>query len=126
MFPLARFSVFAAIGTNEPYAVHANALDSIVGFGTLLTARYEWDFGDPLGDYNRLVGWNVAHVYDRPGMYNITLKLTNEKGLRSVCVQPIMIMGGGKTSYDFPARVESSQSILTPVKSFSHLDVAVA
>jgi PKD repeat protein len=44
----------------------------------VLTARYQWDFGDPGSEYNTLVGWNAAHIYNNPGTYTITLTLTNQ------------------------------------------------
>ena len=47
-----------------PFTVHVHALDSELKTGSPLTARYEWDFGDPAGDFNHLEAWNAAHVYD--------------------------------------------------------------
>jgi PKD repeat protein len=61
-------------------AVHVHALASTLHAGTILGAKYEWSFGDPDGRYNTLVGFNAAHVYDRPGVYTITLKLTDAGG----------------------------------------------
>ena len=61
-------------------AVHVHGLDSRLNRGTPIHARYEWDFGDPTGRYNNLTGFNAAHVYDRPGVYTITLRVTNERG----------------------------------------------
>ena len=46
----------------------------------MLTAEYDWDFGDPKGRFNKLQGFNAAHVYDRPGRYTITLTVTDETG----------------------------------------------
>ena len=63
-----------------PFAVHVHGLNSQPGVGDRLTARYEWNFGDADGRFNTLLGWNAAHVYDRPGEYRITLTVTNESG----------------------------------------------
>ena len=63
-----------------PAAVHVSALSCPLAVGTPLTARYAWDFGDPAGAYNRLVGFVAAHVYDRPGTYAVTLTVTDEAG----------------------------------------------
>jgi PKD domain len=65
---------------DEPHSVFVHALDSTLGAGTCLTARYQWDFGDPGSEYNDLVGWNAAHTYQNPGTYTITLTLTNQLG----------------------------------------------
>ena len=63
-----------------PHTVHVHALSSTLNAGSYLTARYEWDFGDDGSQYNTLVGWNAAHLYEKPGTYTITLRLTNEDG----------------------------------------------
>ena len=67
-----------------PFAVHVHGLDTSLGAGDPLTALYEWDFDDPSGDYDTLVGWSAAHVYDEPGTYTLTLKVTNHNGLSDV------------------------------------------
>ncbi len=48
--------------------------------GDVLTARFVWDFGDPTGDYDELVGWNAAHTYDAAGQYVLHLTVTNKTG----------------------------------------------
>jgi PKD repeat protein len=63
-----------------PHTVHVHALASSLNGGSYLTARYEWDFGDDEGQYNELVGWNAAHLYENAGTYTIKLKITNEDG----------------------------------------------
>jgi hypothetical protein len=63
-----------------PVGLHVNALSVPLAVGTPLTARYAWDFGDPTGRYNTLVGFVAAHVYDRPGTYPVTLTVTDEAG----------------------------------------------
>lgn len=63
-----------------PCVVHVHGLRVPLAAGTPLTARYAWDFGDERGKYDRLVGFNAAHVYDRPGRYAITLTVTDEAG----------------------------------------------
>ena len=68
-------------------AVHVDALNSTLRSGTPLTARYEWDFGDGGSKYNKLVGFNASHVYDRAGTYTLKLKVFNADG-RSPHDQP--------------------------------------
>jgi PKD repeat protein len=62
-----------------------------LGQGTVLTARYQWDFGDPNGAHDQLEGWNAAHVYDVPGTYTITLTVTNELGISSHTTQTVFV-----------------------------------
>lgn len=62
------------------HTVFVHALNSALGAGTVLTTRYQWDFGDTGSQYDQLTGWNAAHTYDTPGNYTVTLTLTNELG----------------------------------------------
>ena len=64
----------------QPHTVFVHAIDSILGAGTVLTARYQWNFGDPGSEYNSLTTWEAAHTYNNPGTYTITLTLTNQLG----------------------------------------------
>jgi len=34
----------------------------------------DFDFGDPASPYNRLTGFNAAHIYQKPGDYTLTLR----------------------------------------------------
>src|SRR5437016_4661888 len=66
-------------------SVHVNALPTrsggtSFGSGEAISSRFQWNFGDPGGDYNKLPGFNAAHVYDTPGTYNLRLKITNDAG----------------------------------------------
>lgn len=72
-------------------SVSVDALASTLGAGTPLTARYEWNFGDTGTRFNTMVGYNAAHVYDTPGTYSITLKITNEDGGVATVVKQVNI-----------------------------------
>ncbi|MFQ5857373.1 MAG: PKD domain-containing protein [Anaerolineae bacterium] len=63
-----------------PLAVNVHGLDSDLGAGSPITARYAWDFGDntPSSQFNHLVGYGGAHIYDEPGTYTITLNIVVE------------------------------------------------
>lgn len=80
--PAAAFKLIGAQGV-AAHPIHVNGLLSSLGKGSPLTARYDWDFGDPSGRYNQLTGWNAAHVYDKPGVYTVRLTITNELGKRN-------------------------------------------
>lgn len=85
-------------GAMAPATVHVNALPIAPGAGTQLTARYDWDFGDPGSPYNRLVGWNAAHTYDRPGTYTIRLTLTDEAGTTTEHAEQVTIRPDARTT----------------------------
>lgn len=72
-------SLIGKTGTG-PHTVQVHALATTLNAGNYLTARWQWDFGDPDGKYNQLEGWNAAHVYNAPGNYTIKLTVTNEDG----------------------------------------------
>jgi PKD repeat protein len=75
----ATFGILISPGV-APAVVHVDGLNCPLPVGTPLTTRYDWDFGDPHGKYNTLTGFNAAHLYDFPGTYTITLKVTGEDG----------------------------------------------
>jgi hypothetical protein len=99
--PASSFSLVIAQSGAAPCTVYVHGLElPPPAHGSPLTARYEWDFGDslpapstqpmnnsrvpaPYGPnlgYNRLIGWNAAHVYNSAGNYAINLKITDEAG----------------------------------------------
>ena len=45
--------------------------------------NYTWNFGDGVGSYAQ----NPTHVYDTPGVYSITLNVSNSAGMDSVTAQ---------------------------------------
>lgn len=71
------FALQTTIRAGQTVFVHGT--NTKLNAGTPTTARYEWDFGDPDGEYNKLVGFNAAHTYQEPGTYKLTLRVINEK-----------------------------------------------
>jgi PKD repeat protein len=69
-----------------------------LGQGTVLTARYQWDFGDPNGAHDHLEGWNAAHVYDAPGTYTIKLTVTNELGASTTAATSVTVAPDARSS----------------------------
>ena len=67
-------------------SVHVSALPTAKGVGTsfgsgdAITSHIQWNFNDPSGAYNHLPGFNAAHVYEKPGKYKVTLRVTNAAG----------------------------------------------
>jgi PKD repeat protein len=102
------------------HAVHVHAMESTLGAGTDITARYEWDFGDPNGRYNKLVGFNAAHLYENPGTYTITLKITNENGVSATRTTQITVRPETRRTIYVAANGNDSNDGLSssrPVKS---------
>jgi PKD repeat protein len=74
-----------------PCVLHVNGLPFPLSAGTPLTARYDWDFGDPGSKYNTLTGFNAAHVFNQPGRFIITLKVTEETGVARTATATVVI-----------------------------------
>jgi hypothetical protein len=74
--------ITASYGTSgmAPYAIHVHALNTGFTAGDRLTALFEWDFGDNGSAYNKLNGFNAAHVYENPGSYLVRLSVTDQNG----------------------------------------------
>lgn len=75
-------AAITAISLTVPagHAVHVDALASRLGVGDWHESQFTWDFGDAGSRYNKLKGFNAAHTYDQPGIYKITLTVTNKAG----------------------------------------------
>lgn len=77
-----------SVDPTVPALVTVNGLD--LGLDPLNT-EFEWDFGDPGSDANRLVGFVAGHVYDKPGDYLITLRATSSQGEVTTWTQTVRI-----------------------------------
>ena len=64
----------------EGQSFHVEATGTIVPGADIEDASFAWDFGDAAGRFNQMPGFNAAHVYDRPGRYAVTLKVTGPDG----------------------------------------------
>lgn len=71
--------------------VSVNGVASPLGAGTILNATYQWDFGDPSGRHNNFTGWNAGHVYDNPGVYTITLTITDVNRQTSTAASTVTV-----------------------------------
>jgi hypothetical protein len=73
-------------------ATHVQGLATTLGSGTVLDARYLWDFGDPHSEYDELEGFNAAHIYSAPGTYTVTLTVTNDQGSVGAATAQITVL----------------------------------
>ena len=84
------FGVLLSPGV-APCVLHVDGLRFPLAAGTPLTARYDWDFGDPGSKYDTLTGFNAAHVYDHSGKFTITLRVTDETGAARSATATVVI-----------------------------------
>src|SRR5581483_7573289 len=78
-------------------SVHVSAMPTKNGAGTNFggdasASRIQWNFHDPSGAYNKLPGFNAAHVYEKPGKYKVTLKVTNAAGQTDTASRVIKVV----------------------------------
>jgi PKD domain/RTX calcium-binding nonapeptide repeat (4 copies) len=78
-------------------AIVAQGKGSLLGNGSPITTNYQWNFGDPTGQYNALNGFNASHVYNNPGTYTITLTITNDLQKVSVVSAQVTIAADSRT-----------------------------
>lgn len=103
-----------------------NGLSSNLGSGSPIQATYNWNFGDSASQYNQLVGFNAAHVYDNPGTYTITLSLTDAGGQTSVATANVTVLSNSSmtTIYVSPSGNDgnSGASPDSPIQSIAQLN----
>ncbi len=108
-----------------PGVIHVNGLSFPLPAGTPLTARYDWDFGDPQGKYNTLTGFNAAHVYDRPGTYSIRLTVTDETGHSETASANVVMAENNRKSIFVSADGSDSNAAGTEAAPLQSLERAV-
>jgi hypothetical protein len=103
-----------------------NALSSSLGSGSAIQATYNWNFGDSGSQYNSLVGFNAAHVYDTPGNYTVTLTVTDSNGQSSVATGGVTVLSNSSltTIYVSPNGSDnnSGTSENSPIRSVAQLN----
>lgn len=65
--------------------------------GSALTSEIQWSFGDPHGSFNKVVGFNAGHVYNKPGKYKVVLRVTSDKGQTDTASRIITVKAAAKT-----------------------------
>lgn len=116
-------AVIGVIGSSgvagHPVVVHATSSRLP---NSPLEARYQWDFGDPSADYNRLTGWSAGHIYDRPGTYTVRLTVTDANGKSDTAATTIRVAGDSRRTVYVDAAGGSDGNPGTagaPIRSFA-------
>ncbi|QOV88004.1 PKD domain-containing protein [Humisphaera borealis] len=101
--------------------VVVNAVDSDLP-NSPLYATYQWDFGDPNGQYNRLPGWTAGHIYDQPGTYTIKLTITDGNGNSATTTKTVTVASDNRKTIYVDASNGSDANpgtIGAPIKSYT-------
>ncbi len=106
-------------------AVDVQATNTTLSNGTPITTKYLWNFGDPNGKYNSYEGFNAAHVYDTPGVYTITLTVTDSAGKVGVATTTVNVAVDTRKSIYLSNSGNDANNGLTPataVQSIARAD----
>ena len=119
--PVARITSITGLSVIAGQAVHVDGLTSSLNSGQPITARYEWDFGDANARFNKLVGFNAAHIYDRPGNYVITLRVINEGGRVHTTTAQVTVAADNRPAIyvSWTGNDNNSGTIDQPIRTFN-------
>ena len=123
-----------------PLAVFFDAVDAASGVvqpadGNHANVCYRWEFGDPdSGTWstsgrsrNQATGYLAAHVYERPGLYTVTLTVTESAGATYQYEQQIEVQSfGGTTYYVSSSSGSNANDGLSPSRPLRTLDAAMS
>jgi PKD repeat protein len=108
------------------HAVHVDGLASHLYNGDAIGAKFEWDFGDAGSEYNRLIGWNAAHVYDKPGTYTLKLTVTDAGGKSATRSETVTITADNRRTIYVDSSASDSNDGSSPAEAVKTLARAVA
>ena len=112
----------ASIHAGQSFAAHA--MNSKLNYGTALTARYVWDFGDSGSKYNVMEGFNAAHYYANPGTYTAKLTVTNEAGKGHTASVTVNVAAAGRKRIYVSTAGNDANDGLTEAKPIKSWDKA--
>lgn len=104
--------VITAIATQgmAPFTVHVHCLNSTYSAGGQMTSRLQWNFGDSGSDYNKLNGFNAAHIYEQAGTYTLKLTITDQNGNKTSTTKQIVVSAPNRTTIYVSAAGSDSNS----------------
>jgi PKD repeat protein len=94
--PLPDF-IFSPGAPTQNTAVFFDASPSLPGSGATAITSYVWDFGDG----GRGTGRTVSHSFDSPNTYQVTLTVTNDRGLSASTTKTVTVAGGQAPTASF-------------------------
>jgi len=116
--------VISAISTQgmAPFAVHVHCLNSTYTVGDRLSSLLQWDFGDANGIYNKLTGFNAAHLYEHAGTYTLKLSITDQNGTKVSTTRQITVLPSNRATIYVSAAGNdnnSGSSTSSPIKTMA-------
>jgi hypothetical protein len=81
-------------------------------------ANWTWDFNDPTSPHKGTIGFNVAHVFDNPGTYNVTTAVRDLTGATGSATTTITVSAMSGTTYYVASSGRDSNNGLTTTAPF--------
>jgi hypothetical protein len=83
-----------------PLAVNVDCIEPYRDNQKLFTSHFVWNFGDNTSSskYNTLDGWGGAHIYNEPGNYTITLRVTKSDGNAQSVTRNVTVSANTRTT----------------------------
>jgi hypothetical protein len=116
--PTAAFSVSPAHPA-AGYPVQINAGGSRDPNAGATVTSYAWNFGDG----TRGSGPKPAHTWAKPGVYSVSLKLTDSLGLSATKTASLTVLAPGKITKLAPVRSGSSENLVVTVSEPGRIQV---
>lgn len=105
--PIASFAVSLSAGSDQA----AFADTSTRGRGRAPIVAESWQFGDPAsGGADTATGEEPVHVFSAPGVYAVTLEVTDANGLTASATQTVTVAGQAAPSTRSVARTRASSA----------------
>jgi len=101
-------------------SVFVDGTTSNLNFGKPSAGRFEWDFGDAGSKYNKLVGYNAAHIYENAGNFTVTLRVINEAGKTSTTTQQVNVTADNRQTVYVASNGDDNNpgTLDRPIRSF--------
>jgi PKD repeat protein len=112
--PVASFTISATRGA-APFEVQVDASASFDPDGKIV--RYDWDFGDGAGG----IGETMAHTWDTPGQYLVTLIAWDDRGGFAMAFENVIVDGAGGRQLPGDCNQDSRLDISDAVCLLGHL-----
>ena len=111
---MASFTISATRGA-APFEVQVDASASFDPDGKIV--RYDWDFGDGAGG----MGEAMAHTWDTPGQYLVTLVAWDDRGGFAMAFENVIVDGAGGRQLPGDCNQDSRLDISDAVCLLGHL-----
>ncbi len=111
--PKAAFSTaLACAGEGTPFTDASTSADGAI-------TQWEWNFGEPTSSTNVSTSANPIHIFEKPGTYQVKLKVTTTFGCVDSVTQAITVLSAPKAGFTFQSSCTNREVIFTDASQAS-------